>query len=104
MRRACVVTDTLICLLDEDYIGDGSNTTAVIAEESSVVGNVELSCVDSAPLEHILDVEASPQDPNELTIVIKAPSFLQKNHRWRLVCKDREGAEQLVQYIRNGME
>jgi len=104
VRRACVVTDTLICLLDEDYVGDGSNTTAGFAEEAFVVGNVELSCVDSAPLEHILDVEASPQDPNELTIVIKAPSFLQKNHRWRLICNDREGAEQLLQYIRNGME
>ena len=108
VRRACIVTEASILLLDENYNGDGSTSDKLTKKKrsrngSNAIGDVVLRLVDSARLDQISEVQASDLNPNALTLVIRAATFLQRNHRWRLICKEREGAENLIQYIRNGM-
>ena len=59
--------------------------------------------VDSAAIEQVSEVQASLEDPNSVTVVIKPTSRLQRYHRWRLVCHDREGAERLIEEVRKVM-
>jgi hypothetical protein len=97
VRRVCVVTDTKVFLLDEDYIGDGSESL-----ESPVgrkIGQSRNRVVDSADLSQIVQLQAADADPNAITIVIKS-SALKRLHNWRLLCRDGEGAEKLVEAVR----
>lgn len=100
VRRACVVTDTHLYLLDEDYVGDGSESFEAGARS---LGEVCFKMVDSADVEQVTEVQAGLDDPNSVTVVIKPLSRLQRYHRWRLICHDREGAERLVEDIRKAM-
>jgi hypothetical protein len=87
-------------LLDEDYVGDGSESFEAGARE---LGEVCFRMVDDAAIEQVSEVQAALDDPNSVTVVIKPLSRLQRYHRWRLVCHDREGAERLVEDIRKAM-
>lgn len=100
MRRACIVTDSQIYLLDEDYVGDGSESFEAGARQ---LGEVCFKMVDSAEIEQVSEVQAGLDDPNSVTIVIRPLSRLQRYHRWRLVCHDREGAERLIEDIRKAI-
>lgn len=99
-RRVCVVTDTKLFLLDEDYIGDGSGSIDVPTRE---LGKTMYRLVDSAPLSHVGKVQAADADPNSITIVIRPPNSFQRARNWRLVCRDRLGAEQLVDDVRRAL-
>ena len=100
MRRACIVMDSQIYLLDEDYVGDGSESFEAGARQ---LGEVCFEIVDSAEIEQVSEVQAGLDDPNSVTIVIRPLSRLQRYHRWRLVCHDREGAERLIEDLRKAM-
>ena len=98
VRRACVVTDATVYLLDEDYVGDGSESTD--AGHNRALGETTYRVVDAAALSQITVVKAANADPCALTVSIKPTSRLSRTHNWRLLCKDREGAEQLVDDLR----
>jgi hypothetical protein len=101
VRRVCIVTDLKIFLLDEDYVGDGSET---IEAGSRTLGETTYRLVDSADLSQINEVVAADFDPNTITISIHPLSRLQRIHNWRLVCRDRYGAEKLVEDLRKAWD
>eukprot|EP00978_Attheya_sp_CCMP212_P034878 scaffold148867_cov58-Attheya_sp.AAC.1 len=110
VRRVCVVTDTKIYLLDESFVGDGSsclhkdddinNTTNPSPHQD---GDVTLGFVDMADLKQISEVHAAGEDPRLITLVIQPLSRLQRIHRWRLVCRDGQGAERLIDDVRKAI-
>ena len=100
VRRVCVVTDAKIYLLDEDYVGDGSASYEAGARQ---LGESAYRLVDSAPLSLVGQVQAADADPNAITIVIRAASRFQRSHNWRLLCRDRHGAERLVEDVRRAI-
>mmetsp|Transcript_25972 Transcript_25972/g.38420 ORF Transcript_25972/g.38420 Transcript_25972/m.38420 type:complete len:1061 (+) Transcript_25972:318-3500(+) len=117
VQRLCVVTDTRVILLDEDYyylvddddnnVDDDSssrtpnrqNATAAIRSNKNKP-NAKFRCIDSAALDQVVEVRAADRDPRCITLVIKAAGYLQRAHKWRLICGDGEGAEQLVEEVR----
>jgi hypothetical protein len=100
VRRACVITDNHIFLLDEDYVGDGSESYDA---GGRTLAEVRYSLIDSAELSHIVEVQAASVDPQEITIIIRPQSSFQRNHNWRLFCRDGTGAERLVEDARKAM-
>ena len=98
---AVVVTDEKLFLLDEDYIGDGCES--VEAESGRRLGSPTFRLVDGADLQQIAEVKAADADPNAITILIRPTTKLQRTHRWRLLCRDRTGAEKLVEDVRKAM-
>jgi len=108
VRRVCVVTDTHIYLLDEDYFGDGSSSkeSCVKSNNSEMVstaGQVNLRCVDSSDLNLVAEIRAADEDPCQITLVMKAIGLMSRPHRWRLICRDGQGAEQLVDSVRRSI-
>ena len=101
VRRACVITDSHIFLLDEDYVGDGSES---YQGGTRTLGEVRYNLIDSAELIDIVEVQAARVDPQEITIIIRPQSSFQRNHNWRLFCRDGGGAERLVEDARKAME
>mmetsp|Transcript_22321 Transcript_22321/g.33878 ORF Transcript_22321/g.33878 Transcript_22321/m.33878 type:complete len:1299 (+) Transcript_22321:62-3958(+) len=101
IRRACVITDTHIFLLDECYVGDGAENS--FPEDLSTLGEARYNLVDSAVLSQIVEVQPARSDPKTITIVIRPDGRLQRNHNWRLLCRDGEGAERLVDATRKAM-
>lgn len=99
-RRVCIVTDTKIFLLDEDYVGDGSES---IEAGTRQVGETVYRLVDSAALSQITKVQAADADPAAITIIIRPASSFQKARNWRLQCRDRVGAERLVEDVRKAL-
>ena len=99
-RRVCVVTDEHIFLLDEDYVGDGSESFEAGARN---IGEVNFRLVDSADLEQVSHVHAAGFDPHAITIIVRPKSRLQRIRNWRLRCYDAEGAERLVEDVRKAM-
>ena len=59
--------------------------------------------VDQSALSLVSEVQAASADPRAITIMIK-PSALSRTHRWRLICRDREGAERLVEDARKALD
>lgn len=102
VRRVCVITDTKILLLDEDYTADGHDLSSITVKGENMAG-VRYRLVDQATLPLVSQVQAAGNDPRAITIVIK-PSALSRTHRWRLICRDREGAESLVEDARKALE
>jgi len=100
VRRVCVVTDTKLFLLDEDYVGDGSES---VEAGTRVLAETMYRLVDSADLRLIDAVRAADADPNAITITIRPSSRLQRKRNWRLICRDRLGAEHLVEDVRKAM-
>jgi hypothetical protein len=105
VRRVCLVTDTKIFLLDEDYHGDGGGggTGAGGGQQTHVMGDTIYRLVDTACLEQISIVQAAGADPRAITLVIRPLSRLQRTHNWRLLCRDRDGAERLVEDVRKAI-
>jgi Leucine-rich repeat (LRR) protein len=101
VRRVCVVTDTKMYLLDEDYVGDGAES--IEASGSRVLGEAVYRLVDSAEMKQISEVKAADADPNAITIVIRALSRMQRSHNWRLLCHNRNDAERLVEDVRKAV-
>ncbi|KAG7368807.1 leucine rich repeat LRR-containing protein [Nitzschia inconspicua] len=102
VRRACVVTETNIFLLDEDYTADGHNLSDVTVKVDKMA-DVIYRKVDEASLKQVTEVQAAGNDPRAITIIISGLSTLSRTHRWRLVCRDREGAERLVDDVRKAV-
>jgi hypothetical protein len=102
VRRVCVVTDTRIMLLDEDYTADGHDLSTVTVKGDKMA-EVKYRLVDQATLSLVSQVQAANTDPCSITIII-TPSTLSRTHRWRLICRDREGAERLVEDARKALE
>jgi hypothetical protein len=100
VRRACVITDDNIFLLDEDYAGDGAESSE---DERQSLGEVRFTLIDSAKLIDVVEIQAATVDPQEITIVIRPQSSFQRNHYWRLNCHDSNGAERLVEDVRKAM-
>lgn len=100
VRRACVITDSHIFLLDEDYVGDGSESYDA---GNRTLAEVRYSLINSAALSHIVEVQAASIDPQEITIIIRPQSSFQRNHNWRLFCRDGGGAERLVEDVRKAI-
>lgn len=104
VRRVCVLTDTKLYLLDEDYIGDGSLNTATGLENSRrQEGQSTNRLVDTAELHQITEVQAADADPKAITIVINVSAFA-RSHNWRLLCRTGETAEKLVEEVRKAIE
>ena len=101
-RRAFVLTDSKVYLLDETYTGDGTEPNDGESERKKL-GDVYLSIIDSAGLSRVTEVRAANEDPRKITLVILPQSKLKRSHRWRLVCNDGEGAERLVDDVRRAM-
>lgn len=99
-RRVCVVTDAKVFLLDEDYVGDGSES---IEAETRQVGETMYRLVDSAALSQITEVKAADADPAAITFIIRPANSFQKARNWRLQCRDRVGAERLVEDVRKAL-
>ena len=102
VRRVCVITDTKILLLDEDYAADGHDISSVTIKGKNMA-DARYRLVDHAQLSLVSQVQAANTDPRSITIIIN-PSALSRTKRWRLVCRDREGAERLVDDARRARE
>jgi hypothetical protein len=103
VRRVCVLTETNIFLLDEDYTADGHNLSDITVKMHQMA-DVRYRQVDEASLKQITEVQAAGNDPRAITIIIAGLSTLSRTHRWRLVCRDREGAERLVDDVRKAVD
>jgi hypothetical protein len=99
VRRVCVVTDTKMFLLDEDYNSDGHK-----ALESTHLADVSYRIIDEATLKQVAEVQPAAADPTAITIVINPLSRLSRTHRWRLLCRDSAGAERLVDDVRKALD
>ncbi|KAL3904162.1 MAG: hypothetical protein SGILL_010174 [Bacillariaceae sp.] len=102
VRRTCVVTETKILLLDEDYTADGHNLSDITVHRDKMA-DVRYRKVDEATLKQVTEVQAAGTDPRAITIIISGASTLSRTHRWRLLCRDREGAERLVDDVRKAV-
>lgn len=101
VRRVCVVTDTKLYLLDEDYVGDGSES--IDSSPGRVLGQTMYRVVDSTDLRQVKAVRAADADPVAITISITPSNRLLRTHNWRLVCRDGLGAERLVEDVRKAV-
>ena len=102
VRRVCVVTDTKIFLLDEDYTSDGHQPLGS-STNGEHLADVSYRIVDEATLRQVSEVQAAGADPKAITIVINPLSRLSRTHRWRLLCRDSAGAERLVEGVRKAL-
>lgn len=112
VRRVCVVTDTKLFLMNEDYAADSHKpldppTTGAGVKKKKRNGmdlaKVSYRLVDEAALQQVIEVQAAGADPKAITIMIKPQGRLARTHRWRLVCRDNVGAERLVEDVRKAM-
>jgi hypothetical protein len=101
-RRVCVLTETKLFLLDEDYVGDGSESVDA-TRPNSCLGDTMYRLVDSSDLQHVTMIQAADADPSAITIAIRPLNRLQRTHNWRLVCRNGIGAERLVEDIRKAI-
>jgi len=98
VRRVLLVSDTKLFLLDEDYGRDGSMQIDSVPEGMPVY-----RFVDSACLAQVEEIQASDADPRFITIVIHPLSSFQRTRNWRLCCRDRSGADRMVEDIRRAL-
>ncbi|KAL7575548.1 hypothetical protein ACA910_020124 [Epithemia clementina (nom. ined.)] len=103
VRRLCVVTDSRMYLFDENYCGDGSKDADTADTRIGEWGKPQYSTVDEAYLVQVVSVQAATSDPCSLTISISPTSRLSRTHNWRLICRDREGAERLIEEVRKAV-
>ena len=101
-RRAFILTDSKVYLLDETYSGDGTNPEDK-EDKTKKLGDVSLAIVDSARLNRVTEIRAANEDPRKITLVILPQNKLKRSHRWRLVCNDGEGAERLIDDVRRAI-
>lgn len=101
-RRAFVLTDAKVYLLDETYNGDSASEGAKYLGAKKL-GDISLVLIDSASLRHVTEIRAANEDPKKITLVILPKNKLKRSHRWRLVCNDGEGAERLIDDVRKAI-
>jgi len=101
-RRAFVLTDSKVYLLDETYTGDSTKPEDEKVKRKKL-GEVSLVIINSARLSRVTEVRAANEDPRKITLVILPQNKLKRSHRWRLVCNDGEGAERLIDDVRKAM-
>jgi len=101
-RRAFILTDAKVYLLDETYNGDGTKPEDE-KDKLKKLGDISFAIIDSARLSRVTEVRAANEDPRKITLVILPQSKLKRSHRWRLVCNDGEGAERLIDAVRKAM-
>ena len=101
VRRALILTDDYIFLFDENYVGDGySHTLNHDGADQQKIGDVVLRTMASTLLRDVLEIFAADKDPRLVILSIKAQYRLQRPQVWRLLCRDRENAEKLVDTVR----
>ena len=112
VRRVCVVTDSKLFLMDEDYYADShqplsppatGGATLRSSQRGVDLAKVSYRLVDHAFLNQVSEVQAAGADPKAITIMIKPSGRLARTHRWRLICRDSVGAERLVEDVRKAM-
>ena len=105
VRRAVFVTDVDIFLVDENYNGDGSYSGGFTTFEPGTVeeGAVSFRLVDTGDLASITEVRPADENPKMITICFKQKSMVKRPHKWRLVLRDAEAAEKLVEIVRGLM-
>lgn len=102
VRRIFLVTDTNVYLLDEDYLGDGAKKDTIMNVLPEQLGLPRYRLVDSALLSQIGQLHTGT-DPTMITLVIRPHTRLTRTRNWRLVCRDREGKERLVDDVRKAI-
>jgi hypothetical protein len=102
VRRVLLVTGTNIYLLDEDYLGDGAKKDTTMNVNPNDLALPLYRLVDSASVGQIQQLHTGT-DPTMITIIIRPTSRLSRVRNWRLVCRDREGKERLVDDIRKAI-
>jgi len=101
VRRAFVLTDHQILLFDENYTGDSNATTFQYdSRNNENTGNVALKMVKNSDLIDVFEISPAIEDPRIVTLGIKAPGRFRRSHHWRLICRDGENAESLVEDVR----
>lgn len=100
VRRVCIVSDTKLFLLNEDYVSDGHKS---LSKNGNRVGEVSYEVVDEATLAQVAEIRPADADPRSITILINPLSRLSRTHRWRLRCRDSDGAERLVADVRRAI-
>ncbi|CAJ1951768.1 unnamed protein product [Cylindrotheca closterium] len=101
VRRVCIVSDAKLFLLNEDYVSDGHIS---LSNDGNRVGDVSYEVVDEATLPQVAEIRPADADPRSITILINPLSRLSRTHRWRLLCRDSEGAEKLVADVRRAID
>ena len=101
VRRVCIVSDTKVFLLNEDYVSDGHKS---LDSNGDRVGEVSYEVVDEATLSQVAEVQAAGADPRSITLIINPLSRLSRTHRWRLCCRDSDGTERLVADVRRAID
>jgi len=101
VRRVCIVSDTKLFLLNEDYVSDGHKS---LSNDGNRVGEVSYEVVDEATLAQVAEIRPADADPRSITILINPLSRLSRTHRWRLLCRDSDGAERLVAAVRRAID
>jgi hypothetical protein len=105
VRRALILTDDHLFLFDENYIGDGYSCTLNNDEiDEYKIGDVVLRTMASTLLADVIEIFAADKDPRLVIISIKAQTRLFRPQVvWRLLCRDRENAEKLVDSVRKAI-
>jgi len=114
VRRVCVVTDTKLFLMDEDYHADSHKPSNLSTTGDGMLlrttktrgldlAKVSYRLVDDAFLNQVAEVQAAGADPKAITIFIRPQGRLSRTHRWRLICRDSVGAERLVEDVRKAI-
>ncbi|GMH67710.1 hypothetical protein TrRE_jg6905 [Triparma retinervis] len=105
VRRAVFVTDVDIFLVDENYNGDGADSGGFTTFEPGTVeeGAISFRPVDNNDLASITEVRPADENPKMITICFKQKSMVKRPHKWRLVLRDAEAAEKLVEIVRGLM-
>ena len=105
VRRAVFVTDIDVFLVDEYYHGDGADSKGFTVFEPGTVeeGAVAFRLVDQNSLANITEVRPADENPKMITIVFKQKNVYKRGHKWRLVLRDAEAAEKIVEVVRGLM-
>ena len=100
VRRALVVTDTHIFLVDEAYQGDGSASEQRFSGGGED-GSVMLESVDVDVLKNVSEIRPADEDPKQITICFQQKHVMRRGHKWRLICRDGLTAEKIVEVVRD---
>ncbi|GKZ00706.1 hypothetical protein MPSEU_001022600 [Mayamaea pseudoterrestris] len=101
VRRVCILTDNKLYLMDEDYVGDGSQSMECGVGQT--LGDTMYRVVDSADLAQVKTIQPAGADPKAITISVVPSNRLARTHNWRLVCRNGIGAERLVEDLRKAI-
>ena len=105
VQRIFVLTNSQIYLFNEKYCADSLVSSLKAHDnQSEKAKNVVMNMMISAELVNVIEICAADEDPRLITLITKASNRFMKSHKWRLVCKNGENAESLVDAIRKGIK